>query len=295
MEGDEPSRSDSRKKSGHNNPNVTTPFSQLSFPTTESSYSGSAKNHFISGNIISKKTTPSAFLDKGHNHIKYPPHRVDMNRAKSIVASNGGCCVWNFNCFMKSLSLPDAASVIYTCREELQNTESKAQLIDKLREKVNQCVVCVRKSSSYLKMDYRIITEKKSKISMTHSVCKNAFMEAWGINLSLLKVLRKEIKQGVLKTAHEITNRYSKVSGDYSKLLESCGLSNVVNVDRLYISKLPNTEAAHHLYNWLENYFQLSGDNEPNCAEIHLDPVGKKEVYEEYVNESIMLTCPVYR
>ena len=191
----------SQQKSVLDTLNFNTPSSRPSFFTE----STASVNNRSSGKFISK--TLSTCPEKGHNHIRYPPLRVDMNQAKSIVANTGGCCVWNYNCLTKSLSLPEAASIIYTCRQELQNTESKAQLIDKLREKVNQCVVCVRKSSSYLKMDYRIITERKDKVSMTHSICKNAFMEAWGINLSLLKVLRKEIKQGVLKTAHEITNR----------------------------------------------------------------------------------------
>ena len=237
---------------------------------------------------VPRRYTAAALPDKGKNHIHYPPHPVDMNRAKSIVANNGGCCGINFNCFTQSLTLPDAARIIYMCRKELQNTESKAQLIDKLREKVNQCVTKVRKGSKYLKMEYTIVTELKADISMRDYICRNAFMEAWGINLSLMKVLRKEIKQDIIKTSHAITNRYSKVTGDFSKLLESTGLNDVVDVQKLYIAKLPQTEAAHHCYNWLENHFKLSGDNEPNSNEIHLDTVNKKDIYAEYVDESIL-------
>ena len=224
---------------------------------------------------------------KGRNHIHYPPYHTDMNRAKSIVANNGGCCGTNFNCFTKNLTLPDAARIVYACRQELQNTESKAQLIDKLREKVNQCVKKVRDGSKYLKMEYEILTELKLNISMKDPVCRNSFMEAWGINLSLMKVLRKEIKQDILRTSHAITDRFSKVTGDFSKLLVSTGLDDVVDVEKLCIAKLPNTETAHHCYNWLENYFKLCGDNEPNSNEIHLDTVNKKDIYEEYVDESV--------
>ena len=251
----------------------------------ETSASASDSNNRPAVNSIPKKNTPSTTFIKGRNRIHHPPDPVDMNKAKRIVAMNAGCCSRNFNCLTMKLSLPDAARIVYNCRQELRNTESREHMIDKLREKVNHCVDCIR-DSRYLKMKYTIVTEQKSNIYMEEPVCMNAFMEAWGMNLALMKQLRKEIKSGVVKTARKITHRYSKVKGDFAKLVESCGVSKVVSLKKLYIAKLPNTEAAHHLYCWLQNYFDLSGDQEPNCDEIHLDTVTKKAVYNEYLNES---------
>ena len=243
-----------------------------------------------SGGPIFRRSSNSstATKERGRNRIYFPPLVVDMQRAQSIVAQNGGCC-GSFNCFTRSLTLPEAAVIVYTCRQELQNVESRKKLIDKLRDKINQCVVRVQPGSNYLKMNYRIITETKLSVSIVHSVCKWTFMEAWGFNESLRKVLCENIKSGVVKTAHAITDRYSAVSGDFSKLVESCGLKDVItHPEKLNIAKLPNTEAAHYCYNWLENHFNLSGDNEPNSDEIHLDPVDKKEIYAEYANEAII-------
>ena len=219
----------------------------------------------------------SSHYEKGHNRVHHPPDPVAMNAE---------CCTANFNCLTMKLSLPDAATIVYNCRQELRNTESRAHMIDKLREKVNHCTKGKYKDSKYLKMSYEIVTELKSDISMKHPVCRNAFMEVWGINLALMKQLRKDVKDGIIKTSRRITDRYSKVTGDLDKLVESCGLTKVVNRKHLYIAKLPNSEEAHHLHCWLQNYFDLCGDQEPNCDEIHLDTVTKKAVYNEYLSES---------
>ena len=244
----------------------------------------------IAKNLSEANVVPTTSQsDKRHNRIRYPPLPLSLNAAKGIVARNAECCPANFNCFTKTLTLPDAANIVYSCRQELQNTESRAHLIDKLREKVNQCVYEVREGSKYLKMVYKIHPEQKSNIPMIKDpVCRNTFMEAWGINLSLMKQLRKEVKDDILKTTRKITDRYSKVTGDLDKLVESCGLAKFVNQKHLNIAKLPNSEGAHHLYCWLQNYFDLSGDQEPNCDEIHLDTVTKKAVYNEYLSESVV-------
>ena len=210
-----------------------------------------------------------------------------MATAEAIVASNGGCCPRG-NCFVQFLTQPQAAYVVFACRRELQNTESKLHLIDKLREKVNHCSVRVRPTSEYLQMRYRITPESRTKYSIVNSVCVKTFRNAWNISGSLIKTLRSQVKSGVVKSCHAMSDRYSAVSGDVLKLLESTGLDDVVNPDRLGIALLPNTEPAIHLYSWLDNHFKLSGDFQPNTGEIHLDPVEKKEVYEEYVNEATL-------
>ena len=117
-------------------------------------------------------------------------------------------------------------------------------------------------------------------------------MEAWGFNESLRKVLCHDAKKGLTKTAHAFTDRYSAVHLEYcdiGKLVESCNLTRVItNPEKLTIAFIPNTEASFHCHNWLENYFNLCADDQPNLNEKHLDPVHKNDVYLEYKNEAIL-------
>lgn len=46
---------------------------------------------------------------------------------------------------------------------------------------------------------------------------------------------------------------------------------------------LPRGEKNLYCFTWMQEYFDSVGDYEPNCNEIHLDPVTKKEVNFEYV------------
>ena len=191
----------------------------------------------------------------------------------------------------QKLNLPEAAQIVDLCRQELRNTESKKDLRDKLRDKLNQCVDDIHKDSKYFRRKYKITTETKTTISMKHTVCRWTFMEAWGFNESLRKVLCADIKEGRLKTAHAFTDRYSAADfdGDIGKLVESCSLSSVItNPERLTIALIPNTEASFHCHNWLENYFNLCADDQPNSNEKHLDPVHKKDIHLEYRNQAIL-------
>ena len=47
----------------------------------------------------------------------------------------------------------------------------------------------------------------------------------------------------------------------------------------------------HEARAWLERYFLLSGDFQPDSnEEIHLDPIDKKEVHAEYVKDVLSRT-----
>jgi hypothetical protein len=48
--------------------------------------------------------------------------------------------------------------------------------------------------------------------------------------------------------------------------------------------RIPNTEVALATYGWMQNYFKLVGDFQPNRDnEIHLEPCTVKSIYDEYV------------
>ena len=233
------------------------------------------------------KRSKQSRLEKS-NRLQFPPSPVSMQAAESIVASNGKCCMRG-NCFVRERTQREAACVVYACRLDILNLQSKSDLLNKLRDKVNYCTSKVRETKSqYLKMKYQIIPESKSPYSIDHAVCVRTFRAAWNISGSLIKTLRWQVKKGIVKASRAITDRYSAVEGDIDKLLVATGLDGVIDrPERLLVAKVPNTPQAEHLYAWMKNYFELLGDEQPALAEVHLDPIQKLDIYAEYVNETV--------
>jgi hypothetical protein len=48
------------------------------------------------------------------------------------------------------------------------------------------------------------------------------------------------------------------------------------------LAKLPNTVQAKMVESFMNLYFNLLGDKQPTSGEIHLDPIAKKEIWQEY-------------
>ena len=216
---------------------------------------------------------------------------MDIALATEIVLDNSGCCGRNFNCFLTKLNLPQAAQIVYLCRQDLHNnTTSKSDVKDVLRYKLDQCVDGFHDNSDYFRMLYKITPQTKTRHPMEDRVCRKTFLNAWGFRDSLRKRLCREIKDNRMKSAHAFTDRFSAVDYcDVQKLVESCNLQSVItNPEKLNIAFIANTEASFYCHNWLENYFNLCADDQPNLNEKHLDPVHKKDVYLEYEHEAIL-------
>lgn len=231
---------------------------------------------------------PSLVSSKPRNRVSYPPLPFERVDAELLVASNSNCCSKTFNCFVQCLTQPQAAYIVYCCRRDVQNVESREAMIDKMREKVNHCVD-KKRPSGYLKMLYKIKPETIVEFEFLNAVCEKTFMKAWGINKYLMKKLRKECKVGIVKTVSRcMSDRYSAVHGDVFAIMKASGIKVDISPERLARSLIPNTDEGFQCYSWLENRFYLSGDSQPNSSEIHLDPMDKKELYREYEHESIL-------
>ena len=244
----------------------------------------------IAGSSLGKKENfASSKSAKPSNRMKFPSVAINLHAAESIVANNGKCCKRG-NCFVKELTQWQAAHVVRACRMDLVNTPTKSDLINKLRDKVNYCTDKCRDGSLYLKMKYRVIPESKSSFSMDHLVCVKTFRAAWNISKSLIKTLRRQVKKKIVKSSHAFTDRYSAVDGDIEKMLKDTGLDKFVDhPERLLVAKVPNTTRSEHLYTWMKGYFELIGDDQPALDEVHLDPIDKKDIYTEYVKETIYI------
>ena len=235
----------------------------------------------------------SSKVVKQRNKLEFPAPAISLSDAEFIVASNGGCCKKGKNCFIRHLKQPDAGYVVMLCRQELTELNSRTELIDRLREKVYQCMLTVREHSEYAEMEYKIIPEKKCSIVIPSVVCYRTFMKAWGINKHLLSNLRDDVKENFVRTVRGGSRRLPPFEGDVAEMLKSSGVGIVLSPERLRLASMPQSEASSHCNLWMENYFQLCGDFQPNTGEIHLDPVKKCDIYEEYVSETEPFGLPV--
>lgn len=75
-----------------------------------------------------------------------------------------------------------------SCRDEISNSESRAKMKDKLREKVGSCMIRIREKSGYASMEYAIRLATPLQFSIDHPVCEKTFMNAWGISGNAMKV-----------------------------------------------------------------------------------------------------------
>lgn len=56
--------------------------------------------------------------------------------------------------------------------------------------------------------------------------------------------------------------------------------------DQLSAIMIPNKSKYLFAYAWMARYFYLVGDQEPNCNEIHVEPMTIEDVYLEYLRDN---------
>ncbi len=116
-------------------------------------------------------------------------------------------------------------------------------------------------------------------------VCKTAYLFAHGISRSTLERIQaaiKDYKVSAVFGGDRFTDN-SRVSDEtvrrlMSKFAESLGLDG----EMIGSCRIPNTRRGLVCYGWLHWFFHLVGDKIPNKDEIHLEPIDRKEVHNEY-------------
>ena len=64
--------------------------------------------------------------------------------------------------------------------------------------------------------------------------------------------------------------------------------ASCLNRKQLACMNIPNTPMHIDAMKWMEQYFEISGDYQPNSnEEIHLDPIKKREIHGEYVKSVV--------
>ena len=118
-------------------------------------------------------------------------------------------------------------------------------------------------------------------------VCRSAWCTAYGISHAVLDGFADELKRGLKEVDSEVLGDKSRPAMSYAemqKMAERHGLD--LDTRHIQAAIMPKSREALLAFVWLELYFNQYGDHAPNAAgEIHLDPIEKKTIWEEYVRD----------
>jgi hypothetical protein len=129
-------------------------------------------------------------------------------------------------------------------------------------------------------------------------ICREAFINVYGITHNHLETLSKEIKEDRFGDGFRVFNDRSNILNAASnaqqlsvvrandnaleQLAENFGIE--LSPSQLAAMKLPNSTKYILAYGWMENYFSTIGDYAPNKVdEVHIEHCTVKDVHNEYL------------
>jgi hypothetical protein len=125
--------------------------------------------------------------------------------------------------------------------------------------------------------------------SDTILVCRKGFEVAYQISSWYTDDLIERIKAGDVNVEACFTDRSAmdKSGINDKRVIKFCkdfGIS--LSRMQLRALKIPNSLSSLTTVAWMNYYFKLVGDNVPNALEeLHLEPMKKKEIYQEYCHD----------
>lgn len=169
---------------------------------------------------------------------------------------------------------------------------------DYLRDKIRSCIIGLtagngKTGKQYQRYNWSV--GQGSQAMLVRGVCREAFMQCYEIRHTQLEVLCNDIRMGInasekpLGDKANVNIKHHPEAGTMIKEIIRKTHRQGVNLSREQLSRmqLPNTVDSLAMYGWMDFYFDLVGDDQPNEDEIHLDPVPIKTVYEEYVSDAV--------
>lgn len=148
----------------------------------------------------------------------------------------------------------------------------------------------------YLVIKYHI----GSGIYKITNICRDAFIFAYQISESYLQGLCKYIKQRKFNVVADFSERTSSVKCDESAIAKKTEKLQLIarqmgftlSSNQLAAVMMPNKTKYLFAYAWMNRFFELIGDSEPNCNEIHVEPITIEEVYQEYLKDNQKCYAP---
>jgi hypothetical protein len=143
----------------------------------------------------------------------------------------------------------------------------------------------------YTIMEFKLGTQDRTK---TIKCCAEAFRQVCCVSDGSFSRLIREVKDGNVNGMRSFS-QFTKVADE--TCLEAASLilldsqtrnfsSNGLTQSQKSAMYMSSSALQHQARAWLERYFATSGDYQPNAnEEIHLDPIEKKTVHAEYVQD----------
>lgn len=150
---------------------------------------------------------------------------------------------------------------------------------------LDSCVIGISEKG-YLKLKYKI----GSGTDKINNVCRRAFMRAYIIEESYLQTLCSHIKHNRFSQTATLSDQTSAVvccsAAIASKTQQLQQFSEhfkiTLSQEQLAAVMMSNKPQYYFVYAWMKRFFDLIGDQEPNCNEIHIEPITINEIYQEY-------------
>lgn len=118
------------------------------------------------------------------------------------------------------------------------------------------------------------------------TVCRTAWASAHNVSVVMLETLSREFKTGVKYPCRTFSDA-SHHCADLSTAILALKNNNLEPTsERLKAMLLPNTTASRECYEWMKEYFTVSGDHMPNSKEIHLENTPLIRLHEQYKRET---------
>lgn len=212
-------------------------------------------------------------------------------KARGLLALQ--CCKAHKNCVLKRVLYDDGVNVVITCLKELYGMKRREKR-DYLRDKIRNC--CIegltegkgKTGKAYHRYSWNVGLGSKGYV--VEGVCRYMFCRCYEIGHTLLEVLCNEIKTGITTSMLPLGDRtnfnirrhpeYGQIINEIVNRAQAEGVR--LSREQIAMMQIPNTVDSLTMYGWMEFYFNLVGDEQPNENEIHLDPVPITTIYKEY-------------
>jgi hypothetical protein len=240
------------------------------------------------------------------------PEYLENNIAMMVAKTDCGCK--HRYCLRKAdtsiFDFSKSVEVVRRCRNEI-NEMTMEEKYSHMMSMFKNAVVSVSHSISKdgLKMVGKVETDFKLAVDDTPgspkiSVCRAAFCKAYGISVWYMDQISSRYKKGEegdwrsfcdrdagaksLDEAESLSKRYFVCSFCGSSLIRHVrhNLDPPLDLRQRQMAVTKNSPQSLHCFVWMHHYFNMFGDHIPNAKDqIHLDPIDKITIYEEYLQE----------
>ena len=124
-------------------------------------------------------------------------------------------------------------------------------------------------------------------------VCADCFGNVYGISEYMRKKFSKEFRDGYVSSETVLNDRTSGMN-NLDAVYKAEEVWNVgLRAEHARHMVIPNNTASVSCSTWLDTFFYFHGDSVPNSTEIHLEPMNKCDIYDEYC-EDMERRCEPY-